>query len=127
MKTSFVSAGLLLTATIAVSYAVSHDVIAQAPERTAQSAASPTPRLPDGKPDLNGTWIPEGGGRGQASVKLPDGSVCVTNCAALLPPAPAAAGRGGAGGPAAPGRGGAGGPGAAPQRNFPKYKPEYLA
>jgi hypothetical protein len=60
-------------------------------------------------------------------VKLPDGSVCVTNCADLLPPAPAAAGRGGAGGPAAPGRGGAGGPAAAPQRNFPKYKTEYLA
>src|SRR5580765_4942813 len=118
MKTSFVSAGLLLTATIAVSYAVSHDVIAQAPERTAQSAASPTPRLPDGKPDLNGTWIPEGGGRGQASVKLPDGSVCVTNCADLLPPAPAAAGRGVAG-PAGPGRGGA--------PDFPKYKPQYMA
>ena len=126
MKIPFLSGGLLLTATIAVSYAVSHDVIAQAPERTAPSAASSTPRLPDGKPDLNGTWIPEGGGRGQA-VKLPDGSICVTNCAALLPPAPAAAGRGGVGGPAAPGRGGAGGPAGAPQRNFPKYKPEYLA
>jgi hypothetical protein len=57
-------------------------------------------------------------------VKLPDGSVCVTNCADLVPAAPAAAGRGGAGGPAAAGRGGAGGPAAA---NFPKYRPEYLA
>ena len=80
--------------------------------------------MPDGRPDLNGTWVPEGAGRGQA-VKLPDGSVCVTNCAGLLPPAPAAAGRGGAGGPAAPGRGGA--PGAAAAPDFPKYKPEYLA
>ena len=127
MKTPLLSGGLLLTATLAVSYAVSHDVTAQAPRSTAQSAASSTPRLPDGRPDLNGTWIPEGGGRGRTPLKLPDGSVCVTNCADLLPPASAAAGRGGAGGPAAPGRGGAGGPAAAPQRNFPKYKPEYLA
>ena len=124
MKIPLLSGGLLLTATIAGSYVVSHDVAAQAPERTAQSAALSTPRLPDGRPDLNGTWIPEGGGRGQAAVKLPDGSVCVTNCAGLLPPASAAAGRGPAGGPAAPGRG-AGGIGGAP--NFPKYKPEYLA
>ena len=95
MKIPLLSGGLLLTATIAVSYVVSHGVAAQAPERTAPGAASSTPRLPDGRPDLNGTWIPEGGGRGgQAAVKLPDGSVCVTNCADLLPPAPAAAGRG---------------------------------
>jgi hypothetical protein len=124
MKTSLLSGGLLLTATIAVSFFVSPDVTAQAPERTAQSAASSTPRLPDGRPDLNGTWIAEGAGRGRTTVKLPDGSVCVTNCADLLPPAAAAAGRGNAGGPAGAGRGGAGGP-AAP--NFPKYKPEYLA
>ena len=126
MKIPLSSVGLLLTATIAVSYVVSPDVTAQAPERTAQSAAS-TPRLPDGRPDLNGMWIPEGGGRGGQPVKLPDGSICITNCADLLPPAPAAAGRAGAGGAAAPGRGGARGAGAAPQRNFPKYKPEYLA
>src|SRR5437867_1662783 len=108
MKIPLSSGGLLLTATIAVSYVVSHDVTAQAPERTPQSVASSTPRLPDGRPDLNGTWIPEGGGRGPAALKLPDGSVCVTNCADLRPPAPATSGRGGAGGPAAPGRGGAG-------------------
>jgi hypothetical protein len=126
MKISLMSGGLLLTA-IAVSYVLSPDVTAQAPGSEAQRAAPSTPRLPDGRPDLNGTWIPEGSGRGRTPVKLPDGSVCVTNCADLLPPAPAAAGRGGAGGPAAPGRGGAGGPAAAPQRNFPKYKPEYLA
>jgi hypothetical protein len=98
MKTYLISCGLLLTATLA-----------------AQSPASSTPRLPDGRPDLNGTWIPAGGGRGGA-LKLPDGSICVTGCADRLPPAPAAAGRGGARG--------AGGP---PPRNFPKYKPEYLA
>jgi hypothetical protein len=127
MKIPLLSVGLLLTATIAVSYVVSHDVTAQAPEGTSQRAASSTPRLPDGRPDLNGTWIPEGGGRGQTPLKLPDGSVCVTNCADLLPPAPAVAGRAGGGGAPAPGRGGARGAGAAPQRNFPNYKPEYLA
>jgi hypothetical protein len=82
---------------------------------TLAAAQSSTPRLADGHPDLNGTWMAAGGGRG-AAVKLPDGSICVTNCAEFLPPAPAAAGRGGARG--------AGGP---PPRNFPKYKPEYLA
>ena len=126
MKTSLLSGSLLLAATIVVSTIVSPDVTAQAPGRPAPTAASSTPRLPDGRPDLNGTWIPEAGGRGgQAALKLPDGSVCVTNCADLLPPAPAAAGRGAAAAAAGPGRGGPGGAGAAP--NFPKYKPEYLA
>ena len=119
MKTPLLRGGRLLAATIAVSSLVSYGVSAQAPARRDQGAASSTPRLPDGRPDLNGTWVPEGGGRGGA-VKLPDGSICVTNCADLLPPAPPAAARGGAGGP---GRGA----GAAPQRNFPNYKPEFLA
>src|ERR1700680_3411277 len=92
MKIPFLTGGLLLGATIAVGYFVSHDVTAQVPERTAQNATSSTPRLPDGQPDLNGTWIPEGGRGGQA-LKLPDGSVCFTNCAGLFPPAPAAEGR----------------------------------
>jgi hypothetical protein len=97
MKTYLISCGLLLTATLA-----------------AQSPGSSTPRLPDGRPDLNGR---DSGRRWSGrTLKLPDGSICVTGCADLLPPAPAAAGRGGARG--------AGGP---PPRNFPKYKPEYLA
>jgi hypothetical protein len=98
-------AGLLLTATLTAVCILSYDV----------SAQSSTPRLADGRPDLSGTWIAAGGGRG-AGLKLPDGSICVTNCAEFLPPAPAGGGRGGARG--------AGGP---PPRNFPKYKPEYLA
>ena len=125
MKNQLLSGGWLLAAAIAASYVVSPDLTAQTAERSAQSTASSTPRLPDGRPDLNGTWVAGGGGRGQAVVKLPDGSVCVTNCADLVAPAPATAGRGAAGGPAAQGRGGAGGFGGAP--DFPKYKPEYLA
>jgi hypothetical protein len=111
IKAPFTSGVLLLTATLAAQ---------------TQSPASSTPHLPDGRPDLNGTWIPAGGGRGGA-LKLPDGSICVTNCADLLPPGPAAAGRGATGGAAAPGRGGGRGAGSPPSRNFPKYKPEYLA
>jgi hypothetical protein len=81
------------------------------------TAQSSTPRLSDGHPDLNGNWT-AGPARG-AQLKLPDGSICVTNCADFLPAGAASA-------PAAPGRGGAraGGP---PPRNFPKYKPEFLA
>ena len=105
MRTPSLSGGLLLAATLAASAVVSHEVTAQ----------SSTPRLPDSRPDLSGTWIQAGGGRGQA-LKLPDGSICVTNCADLVPPGPAAVGRGGARGAAV-----------APQRNFPKYKSEYLA
>jgi len=100
IKAPFTSGVLLLTATLAAQ---------------TQSPASSIPRLPNGRPDLNGTWIPAGGGRGGA-LKLPDGSICVTNCADFLPPAPAPAGRGGGRGAAGP-----------PPRNFPKYKPEYLA
>jgi hypothetical protein len=100
IKAPFTSGVLLLTATLAAQ---------------TQSPASSIPRLPDGRPDLNGTWIPAGGGRGGA-LKLPDGSICVTNCADLLPPSAAPAGRAGGRGAAGP-----------PPRNFPKYKPEYLA
>ena len=96
---------LLLTATLAAACIVSSDVAAQ----------SSTPRLPDGHPDLNGTWIAAGPGRG-AAVKLPDGSICVTGCSEFLPPAAGA-----------PARGGARGAGGPPPRNFPKYKPEFLA
>jgi hypothetical protein len=47
---------------------------------------APTPRLPDGRPDLNGTWRGAGGGVFafefvQPEV-LPDGSVCLFGCGA---------------------------------------------
>jgi hypothetical protein len=120
MKMPLLSGGLLVT-TIAVASVVAPPS-AQAPANGGQDAAAPAPRLADGHPDLNGTWIPERNGR-RSALKLPDGSVCVTNCGEFLPPAAPAA-RGGA--PPGPGRGGAGAA-AAPQRNFPTYKPEYLA
>jgi hypothetical protein len=120
MKNPLIKTGLLIAATFTASSVVFYDVSAQAPERRTEStSSSTTPRLPDGRPDLNGTWMPAGPVRG-AQLKLPDGSICVTNCADLLP-------AGGTAGAAAPGRGGARGAAAPPQRNFPKYKPEYLA
>jgi hypothetical protein len=74
-------------------------------------AATPpaTPRLADGKPDLNGTWD-NGGGIDFLRPQLnPDGSLCVSGCTAPAPAAGAA--------PAAPR--------AAPSR--PRYKPELAA
>jgi hypothetical protein len=77
--------------------------------------AQKLPPSADGHPDLNGTWD---NGSGIDFIKpqhLADGSVCVSGC----DPAPAAA-KSSAPPPAAarPAR---------PPRNFPKYRPEYLA
>jgi hypothetical protein len=80
---------------------------AQAPAARADQA----PRLGNGRPDLNGTWDTD-----YFNVSLPfvrprelgGGSVCVIGCDP-------------AGNAARPGRG------AAPPRDFPKYKPEFLA
>lgn len=79
---------------------------------TAFAAAPPaTPRLPDGKPDLNGTWDNGGGIDFLRPQRNPDGSLCVSGCA------PAAPAPGAAAAPA-PAR-------AAPSR--PRYKPEFAA
>jgi len=75
MKTPLLRGGLLLAATIAVSSLVSYGVSAQAPARRDQGAASSTPRLPDGRPDLNGTWVftvetDQGGGTPTITLKV---------------------------------------------------------
>jgi hypothetical protein len=66
------------------------------------AAADDVPRMPDGRPDLSGNWDT---GRGIDFIRpQTDGrSVCVSGCA----PRPAAGGGGF-------------------ERNFPRYKPEYL-
>jgi hypothetical protein len=74
-----------------------------------------TPQLPrdaDGHPDLNGTWDNGSGIDFIHPQHEADGSICVSGCAP-----PAAAAKSGAPPP----------PGARPPRNFPKYRPEFLA
>ena len=67
-------------------------VAAQGPrmtaDRLAELAKKPTPRLADGKSDLNGTWDHLGGIEFVRPQSLEGGSVCVVGC----PPA-AGAGR----------------------------------
>jgi hypothetical protein len=83
------------------------------PERLTQLAAKTTPHLPNGKPDLNGTWDFFGGIEFVRPQTLDGGSICVTGCPGqTFNPA------------AAPPAGGAPNPGA---RAFPTYKPELLA
>lgn len=80
---------------------------------TAAFAAQPaaTPRLPNGKPDLNGTWENGGGIEFLRPQTLPDGSVCVSNCPRPTTPPPAAAGA----------------PAPRPPPDMPKYKPAFAA
>jgi hypothetical protein len=87
------------------------------PDRLAAMAKKPTPKLADGKLDLNGTWDHLGGIEFVRPQSLEGGSVCVVGC----PPAAAAPREGGAGARAG------GPPPAPPAANFPKYKPEFLA
>jgi hypothetical protein len=72
--------------------------------------AQQLPRLPDGHPDLNGTWDNGSGIDFIHPEHSADGSICVSGCAP--PPGVAKA----APPPA----------GARPPRNFPKYRPEFL-
>jgi hypothetical protein len=78
------------------------------------AAPPPTPRLADGKPDLNGTWDNGGGIEFLRPQRNADGSLCVSGCA---PPAAAPTA---AGAPAA-----APAPRQAPSK--PRYRPEFAA
>ena len=73
------------------------------PERLKALAAKPTPKLPDGRPDLNGTWDRIGGIEFVRPQALANGTVCVLGCP------------------------GGGPPTASHQPGFPKYKPEFVA
>jgi hypothetical protein len=55
------------------------------------AAPTPTPRLADGRPDLNGTWENGGGIDFLRPQTRPDGSVCVTGCTPGAPASAAAA------------------------------------
>jgi len=80
----------------------------------APPGAKPAPRLPDGHPDLNGTWDNGSGIDFVQPQKSADGSVCITGCqatpaAASAPPSTSAARQ------------------AAAAANMPHYKPQFLA
>jgi hypothetical protein len=55
------------------------------------AAAPATPRLPDGRPDLNGTWDNGGGIDFLRPQQRADGSVCISGCS-VAAPAPAVSG-----------------------------------
>jgi hypothetical protein len=78
-------------------------------------AAAPvaTPRLPDGHPDLNGTWDNGGGIDFLQPQQRADGSLCVSGC----PPVAAARGPSAAPAPAA----------ARPPPDRPRYQPQFAA
>jgi hypothetical protein len=101
---------------ISVASAVAAQGPRMTPDRLAEMARITTPKLADGKSDLNGTWDHLGGIEFVRPQSLEGNSVCVVGC----PPAGAAARGGGAGtragGPPAP----------PPAPNFPKYKTEFL-
>jgi hypothetical protein len=84
---------------------------AQAARTPPARAATATPRLADGRPDLNGTWDHDGGISFLKPQKLANGSVCIFGCP------PPGGGRGNAGG----------GPPELPPGEFPKYQPQFLA
>ena len=94
-----------------------HDAQARSPEGAspapASSSSRPVPRLPDGHPDLNGTWDNGSGIDFVQPQKSSDGSVCIAGC----PPVAAA--------PAAPPPSPAARQAAA--ANLPHYKPEFVA
>jgi hypothetical protein len=92
---------------------------AQSPDvaaRIAAQAKRPTPKMADGRPDMNGTWDHVDGIAFVRPVDQGGGSLCLLGCgrgagSRAATPAPAAA-------PAAT---------PAPAPDFPKYKPELLA
>jgi hypothetical protein len=113
MTNRFIVSSSATLMALAVAGTALAQVAARAPDRgTVQQlqklSAKPTPKLPDGRIDFNGTWDHLGGIEFVRPVKRADGSICLIGC-----------------GPA---------PGGAPpapfppvQTDFPKYKPEFQA
>ncbi len=116
MRPTSVKGYLLIALVAAAAWPLAAQEQRMTADRLAELARKATPRLPDGKSDLNGTWDHLGGIEFVRPQSLDGGSVCVVGC----PPA-AASPAGGAGARAG------GSPAAPPARNFPKYKPEFLA
>jgi hypothetical protein len=92
-------------------------VAAQSPSSAerAEQAKRPTPRLADGRVDLNGTWDHVDGIAFLRPQQLGGGSICLLGCQEA--PEASSSGQTAKSGAAA----------ARPPRDFPKYKPEHLA
>lgn len=120
MKQRLFGCSLLAVVAVGTLYLTPEYVTAQAPATASATkvdpASKPTPHLPDGKPDLNGTYYHDGGVSFIRPTRLPDGSVCFFGCPPPKGSAPRAR-EGQGGGPPIP----------PPPASFPKYKPEFLA
>ena len=109
---------LLLTAAAMTQAQTPASQAPSAAERIARQAKRPTPRLPDGRIDLNGTWDHVDGIAFLRPQQIEGGSLCLLGCAQP-------SGNARAGGPA--GAAPAPAPAARPAPDFPKYRPEFLA
>src|SRR5262249_28615334 len=130
MRHLMFSRSLFGAAVLAAAYVASQHPAAQTPKPASSGstdlATRPTPRLPDGRPDLNGTYFHEGGVSFVKPQSLADGSVCIFGC---QPPAGTPNAGGGNGGAGRGDQQTGAPPGVTlPEREpFPKYKPEFLA
>jgi len=101
-----IAAGLIVAVAVAPGTAGQSRISA---ERLEGMASRPTPHLPGGQPDLNGTWDHLGGIEFVRPQVLADGTICVLGCPpqeAAATPAPEEATR---------------------EATFPRYRPEFLA
>jgi hypothetical protein len=125
MKVSAVTLALV-AATLFSAGAYAYDAGAQSsktPGNASPASARLVPRLPDGHPDLNGTWDNGSGIDFVQPQKSADGSVCIAGC-----PQAAAASSSGSRQPAAatPAASSPASRQAAAAANMPHYKPEFL-
>jgi hypothetical protein len=113
MTNRFIVFSIATLMALAVAGTALAQVAARAPDRgTVQQlqklSAKPTPKLPDGRIDFNGTWDHLGGIEFVRPVKRADGSICLIGCGPAPDGAPPA--------PVPP-----------VQTEFPKDKPEFQA
>lgn len=115
-------------------FAASVPVVAQTPTpeqaaQIAELAKRPTPKMADGKPDLNGTWDHVDGIAFVRPVDQGGGSLCLIGCGRAGGAGARAGGSGARAGGAAPAPAPppAAAPATPPAPNFPRYKPELLA
>src|SRR5439155_25917466 len=65
---------------VIVAFGAAYGLVLDVQAQASQASTKPTPHLPDGRPDLNGTWEHGAGISFVRTQRLPDGSVCVIDC-----------------------------------------------